>query len=119
MSEPKRNKDLHSLEPYVRDRVEAMMAAMRSRGFDPVVFEARRSLERQRWLYGIGRTHSKTRKPVTWTMKSKHIHGKACDIVSASRLWDWPEFFVALRQEARKVGLTTLSFEACHVQWGK
>jgi len=118
MTEPKRNKSLDSLEPYVKERVERLLKAMKARGFDPIIFEARRSLERQKWLYGIGRTHQTRRRPVTWTMHSRHIVGKAVDVISKSRLWDWPEFFAALKREAAVVGLHTLAVEQCHVQFG-
>jgi hypothetical protein len=117
MTEPTRNKDINSLEPYVRDRVIKLLDAMKHRGFDPIIFEAHRSIERQKWLYGIGRTHQLDRRPVTWTLRSKHLVGKACDIVSKSHLWDYPAFYKALKQEAKKVGLKTLRVEQCHVEW--
>jgi len=117
MTEPKRNTDTNSLVPYVKDRVQKLLVAMKARGYEPIIFEALRSDERQAWLYGIGRTHQKNRKPVTFTLKSKHIDGKACDIISRSKLWNDPRFFTALKQEANKVGLYTLSFERCHLEW--
>jgi hypothetical protein len=117
MKEPPRCKDINELEPYVRDRVARLIKAMEARGFDPIVFESRRSIERQKWLYGIGRVHQKNRRPVTWTMQSKHIVGKAVDIISKSHLWDYPDFYRALKQEAKKVGLKVLKVEQCHVEW--
>lgn len=117
MREPRRNKDIDSLVPYVAERVNKILAAMEGRGFDPVVFEARRSEVRQKWLYGIGRTHDLNRKPVTWTLKSKHLVGKAADIISKSRFWNWPEFFCALREEANKQGMHVLRSEQCHIEW--
>ncbi len=118
MKEPKRDAKLDDLEPYVADRVRQVIDAMRARGFDPVVFETRRSLERQRWLYGVGRTHSLRRKPITWTMFSRHLAGKAADIISRSRGWDWPEFYDALAEEAGDAGLHGIPHEGCHIQWG-
>jgi len=115
--EPPRNRDIDSLEWYVADRVRQIIAAMEARGFDPIVFEARRSQERQRWLYGVGRTHSLSRKPVTWTMNSRHIVGKAADIISKSRLWWHPAFYDALETEAIRVGMRVLPQERCHVEW--
>jgi len=38
--------------------------------------------DNQKHLYAIGRTIEKHRKPVTWTLKSKHIGGAAIDIIS-------------------------------------
>lgn len=115
--EPPRCADIDSLWPPFRAKVTALVQAMEERGFDPVVFEARRSPERQRWLYGYGRTHHIGRRPVTWTMHSRHLVGKAADIISRSRWWSWPEFYAALRAEAARLGLETISTEGCHVQW--
>lgn len=81
------------------------------------MFEARRSDARQRWLYGVGRTHSLKRKPISWTLDSKHLKGKAADIISKSRLWNWPEFYKALAEEAEREGMHTLRVEQCHVEW--
>lgn len=122
MKEPPRQTSLDTLEPYVAERVARVLAAMQARGFDPIIFEAARTVERQRWLYGVGRTHSKHRKPVTWTLNSRHIprngaKGKAADIISKRRGWDWPQFYTALAQEARKEGLKVLRVERCHVEW--
>lgn len=115
--EPKRQTDLDSLVPYVKERVEQVMAALITAGFDPIVFEARRSKERQKWLYGVGRTHDKNRKPVTWTMHSFHILGKAVDIISKRKGWNWPAFFDALHVEGEKVGLHPIPQEGCHLEW--
>ncbi|MCK9570385.1 M15 family metallopeptidase [Candidatus Pacearchaeota archaeon] len=118
MIEPKRNNDINTLVPYVRERVEHVLAAMRARGYDPIVFEAKRSQERQKWLYGIGRTHSLNQRPVTWTMNSKHLVGKAVDIISASKLWNASAaFWKALKQEANKQGMCVLNSEQCHIEW--
>ena len=50
------------------------------------VLEGVRTLERQRELYAQGRTAPG--KIVTWTMKSKHIDGKAVDLVPYPLDWD-------------------------------
>jgi peptidoglycan L-alanyl-D-glutamate endopeptidase CwlK len=115
--EPKRNTDLASLEPFVARRVEKVLAALTERGFDPILFEARRSPDRQQWLYGVGRTHSKHRKPITWTTNSRHLVGKAADIISKSRGWSWGAFYDALDEEAAKVGMRTLKVERCHIEF--
>ena len=119
ITEPARCSDPESLWPPFREKLAKLIERMEKRGFDPVVFEARRSLARQRWLYGCGRSHHQDRKPVTWTMTSKHLVGKAADIISHSRAWSWPEFYSALKEEAKPLGLTTIKQEACHVQWGR
>ena len=53
---------------------------------DFTVLEGVRTLERQRELYAQGRTAPG--KIVTWTMKSKHIDGKAVDLVPYPLDWD-------------------------------
>ncbi|MGQ9455086.1 MAG: hypothetical protein ACUVRS_09220 [Armatimonadota bacterium] len=115
--EPARCTDINSLWEPFRRRVERLLVRMLEAGFDPVVFEARRSPDRQKWLYGYGRTHHKHAKPVTWTMNSRHLSGKAVDIISKSRGWNWPEFYAVLKVEAARLGLATIPQEGCHVQW--
>lgn len=117
--EPKRNASINSLAPYVAERVAKLIEAMNARGYDAVIYEARRSPERQSWLYSIGRTRQKSRKCVTWTMYSKHLNGKAVDIISKSHGWNAPgDFWIALATEARKVGMHPILKEACHIQYG-
>ncbi|MGC8863562.1 MAG: hypothetical protein ACP5R5_12415, partial [Armatimonadota bacterium] len=117
MGQPSRCSDIESLWEPFRHKVEQLIKRMTARGFDPIIFEAARSRERQQWLYGYGRTHHKGSKPVTWTTNSRHLVGKAADIISRSRGWNWPEFYAALKQEAESLGLATIPQEGCHVQW--
>lgn len=81
MLEPKRNTDINSLSPTYRKKYNAFMKAVLARYPHCIVFEARRTQERQNRLYGVGRTHSKGRKPITWTLYSNHIQGNAVDLV--------------------------------------
>ncbi len=129
MNEPPRQNSLDLLEPYVQERVERIFAQMQAKGFDPIAYETLRSPERQRWLFGVGRTHDLGRKPVTWTLHSHHLPdtnglSKAADVISKSRAWDWPEFFEALHGLARAEGMhdcaggLTWRLEGCHIQWG-
>lgn len=53
---------------------------------DFTVLEGVRTLERQRDLYAQGRTAPG--KIVTWTMKSRHIEGKAVDLVPYPLDWN-------------------------------
>jgi len=116
--EPKRQNDLALLWPPFRERVERIFAAMRARGFDPIAFETLRTQARQSYLYGIGRTHHKNRKPVTWAKTvTKHRVGKAVDVISKKRGWNWSAFFRALKEEARREGCSVLAVEQCHVEW--
>ena len=117
MKEPPIQNNVELLWNPFRAKIEILLKRMNQRGFDPKPFETMRSLERQKWLYGYGRNHHIGLKPKTWTMNSRHIPGKAVDIVSKSRWWDWPEFFIALKVEAKKLGLKVLDVEQCHVEW--
>ena len=129
MIEPKRDNTLDNVAGYVANRVQRVIARMQVRGFDPMVFEGKRSSQRQRWLYGQGRSklqcmkagispaYSRPGSIVTKTLDSKHIPGKAVDIISKSTLWSNPAFFAALKQEAAKENLHVLNFEQCHIEW--
>lgn len=117
VAEPKRCCDIESLYAPFRAKVKLLLQNMEAKGYDPVVFEALRTPERHKWLYGIGRTHDLDRKPVTWTMHSLHLTGKGADIISHSKGWNWPEFFDALEHEAEKLQLITIPQERCHVQF--
>ncbi len=52
-------------------------------------------------------------------MNSRHLVGKAADIISKKRGWNWPEFYDALHVEAEKLGLEVIPQERCHVQWNE
>ena len=58
---------------------------------DFTVLEGVRTIERQRELYAQGRTAPG--KIVTWTMKSRHIEGKAVDLVPYPLDWNDIEKF--------------------------
>lgn len=71
------------------------------------VLEGVRTLERQRELYAQGRTAPG--KVVTWTMKSKHIDGKAVDLVPYPLDWDdlskFDKISKAMFQAAKEQGV--------------
>jgi hypothetical protein len=118
MTETAREYRLEALEPYVAARVKRIIRRMIERGYDPMIFETRRSAARQAWLYSIGRTTEKHRRPVTWTLKSRHLSGKAADIISRKDMWNAPaSFWAALRQEANREGMHVLRAELCHIEW--
>lgn len=81
MLEPQRISDVNKLSPTFRKKYDAFIKAVLFRYPHCVPFETLRTKERQAWLYGVGRTHSKNRKPVTWTMASNHLTGNAVDLV--------------------------------------
>ena len=128
--EPRRYDLIEETTSYLHKRIRNILNRMRARGFDPQVWETYRTQERQWYLYGKGRTAAQLKKAhvdvkyaqpslavVTKTLESLHRKRKAADIVSKSRLWNWPEFYVALKQEAEREGMHTLGFEGCHVEW--
>jgi hypothetical protein len=128
--EPRRYDLIEETTSYLHQRIRNILSRMRARGFDPQVWETYRTQERQWYLYGKGRTAAQLKKAhvdvkyaqpslavVTKTLESLHRKRKAADIVSKSRLWNWPEFYVALKQEAKREGMHTLGFEGCHVEW--
>lgn len=128
--EPRRYDLIEETASYLHKRIRNILSRMRARGFDPQVWETYRTQERQWYLYGKGRTAAQLKKAhvdvkyaqpslsvVTKTLNSLHRKRKAADIVSKSRLWNWPEFYVALKEEAKREGMHTLGFEGCHVEW--
>ena len=79
---------------------------------DFTVMEGVRTLGRQRELYAQGRTAPG--KIVTWTMKSRHIEGKAVDLVPYPLDWNDIDKFnkikEAMFQAARELGV--------NLRWG-
>lgn len=115
ITEPPRRSSISELAPYVARRVKLILDRMIAAGYDPVVHEAFRTKTRQEWLYAKGRT---TSGPiVTHTMNSKHLVGKAVDIISRNRGWRWPEFFNQLHFYAQQFGMYSIPGDACHLEW--
>lgn len=71
--------------------VNVVKRAIEISDVDFTVMEGVRTLERQRELYAQGRTAPG--KIVTWTMKSRHIEGKAVDLVPYPLDWNDLEKF--------------------------
>jgi hypothetical protein len=118
MKEPPRQKDITLLKPIMQQKVKQILSHLTSLGYDPIVFESLRTQVRQNYLYSIGRTILKNRKPVTWTFKSKHREGMAVDIISKKHGWSDPKFFIALAYVSKQYGCHTIPQEQCHVQLG-
>jgi hypothetical protein len=98
MATPRRDDSMSSLLPSFRHAVEVLCARMRARGYDPLVWETGRSAAREAALDSKGAGSSGV---------SMHRYGAAVDIVSKSRMWDWPEFYVELCEQAERLGLTS------------
>lgn len=84
------------LLPAFAQRLRAVFAALVARGFDPYLHEGLRSRQRAESLAADG----------SGIRDSMHIYGAAADVISASRHWEWPEFFAALGAESERAGLT-------------
>jgi peptidoglycan L-alanyl-D-glutamate endopeptidase CwlK len=83
--------------------------------FPVLVIEGVRTLERQKALYEQGRT--KPGKIVTWTLKSKHIDGKAVDLVPyVDGKIDWEDglLFITIGTEMKKAAKRA----GVKIRWG-
>ncbi|MDO8912286.1 MAG: M15 family metallopeptidase [Phenylobacterium sp.] len=93
--------------------VAVVERAIQITAVDFMVVEGVRPPERQKQLYAQGRTVPG--KVVTWTLKSKHIEGKAVDLLPAPYDWKDPAKFAlvnkAMMQAAGELG--------AGVRWGR
>lgn len=129
------DRDLSKLAPRFALAVGRVVADLTAWGYDPVVFEAMRTDERQRFLHGFGRQYDDGRGVVTHSLTSRdtwHGYGLAVDIVSKSKLWNADRWFWdTLGLSARRHGLLwgadwnnngrtdDESFsDRPHIQWG-
>lgn len=77
-SNPRTIKNYNSLRPDFQPWVVKVLAELESLGWEPIIFEGRRTIEEQREKVRLG--YSKT-------MKSRHLTGYAVDIVDKDVLW--------------------------------
>ncbi len=94
-------------------RVVKRAAALATEDLDFSVNEGLRTLARQRRLYAQGRT--RPGPIVTWTLNSKHIEGKAVDLIPYPEGWKAPL--------SKFEGVANLMFEAAKlegvkIRWG-
>lgn len=118
-TEPRKITSLSELWKPFANKVRILVSNMEKRGHPCKVIETIRTYARQKYLYSIGRRGIKGEKPVTWTMKSRHLVGKAADIIPKDGDWNDKAFFIALKEEAEKIGLNTLDeiSDWAHVEW--
>lgn len=76
---PPINNDINSLNPEFRKKFDPWRKEVLAKYPNAVIFEARRSQDRQDWLYAQGR--SRPGKIVTWLKISNHRDWNAVDIV--------------------------------------
>lgn len=115
-----RNSDVNSLDPTFRVKFDKWRAEVIAKYPNARVFEARRSIERQKYLYDQWRYKPyEKNKVVTRTMNSKHIEGRAVDIVFLDNNWNptWNGPYDDLIEIAKKYGIFNLKpRETCHFE---
>jgi len=111
------NRDINKLDSNFRNKIIAFLSEAKQKGFDIMVFEWFRTLERQKELYAQWRT--KPGKKVTWTMQSKHLSWQAVDIVFKDSKWNptWNWDYDSLIPIAKKYWINNLKpTETCHFE---
>lgn len=114
----KPDNDLMKLNDKFREKVYKLLELAKQNWLNIKVFEWRRSNERQNYLYSIWRTIQLEKRPITWTLKSKHLDGMAIDLVfikdgKITWEWDWKKV-VSI---AKWLWLKSLApTERCHIQ---
>lgn len=77
----KPDRDINKLAEPFQTRVNKFLGECSSEKLHVFVTEAKRTKERQQWLYDSGRSEDRKSEPIlTWTLNSKHIDGQAIDI---------------------------------------
>ena len=118
MRQPPRKKDPKFLSPNFKKKFELRWKEVKKIYPNARIFETLRTKERQKWLYGIWRTHSLHRKPVTRTMSSRHMTGEAVDVVflnngKIQRAWPYDKII----ELSKKYWIRNLSpRETCHFE---
>ena len=113
------NKEVGDLNAEFAYRLGRLVQHIAEMGFRPVIYETRRSRERQEYLWSIGRTVFPGQAKVTWTRHSRHEEGKAADVISADGGWEHPAFFRELLRAAPWFGLVCRPVEPCHVEMAR
>lgn len=94
-------------------RVVKRAASLIDTANDFSVEEGLRTRARQLWLYAQGRTRKG--KKVTWTLKSKHIEGKAVDLVPYPERWEAP---LSRFDAIAKAMFEAAKLEGVSIRWG-
>ena len=107
------DRNLGNLHKDMIPRVEMWLKSCADNNLPVLVTEGFRTKARQTYLYSFGRFGAnKTKAPVTWTLKSKHLEGMAVDMVplkDGKPWWDAPgELWGRLYDFADEVGLISL-----------
>lgn len=99
----KPDRDLRKLKKPIRQACSSFLKKTKKEGLHVFVTEAKRSIERQRYLYAQGRT--RPGKVVTWTLHSRHIVGEAFDIAFEPKYhWSLYPNDARLRERVWEIG---------------
>ena len=134
----KRNSDVYQLSPECQKKVHALMDEAKTELSDLVIFETRRSVERQAYYYGLGRSkwammlayptkseywnYAAPNSPKrTWTTYSLHLTGNAVDFCfDYGDGYSWNGDWQKLRELGKKHKLQSLyPYESAHLQHNK
>lgn len=127
--------DMNLLAPKFRAKIKALLSQMEAKGHRAIVYETKRTNERQQYLYGFGRDYDDGRGKVTNAKEADdgwHFFCLAVDIICAVRQWNATEqFWTDLRIIATSLGLRSGAdwdmdgdcgderlLDRPHVQWG-
>lgn len=121
-AEPAQSREPEKLFRPFQEALEAFVRYANARvlPYELRVGECRRSLERQAWLYSLGRGNP---GPVrSWTMNSRHRYGLAADlyavdVATGQAVWDgdvWDEIYRLAPPQL--FGLTTIPQERVHLE---
>jgi D-alanyl-D-alanine carboxypeptidase len=119
---PPQVRDQTHLHPEFKTKLQAWLAAAKKAGFNILVYETTRTLDRQKYLYGQGRSgvaYGRGGSVVTYTLDSLHRYRCAVDLVplgrnGAANWGGYGSLYVAVPPS--KFGLEILNFERPHVQ---
>jgi peptidoglycan L-alanyl-D-glutamate endopeptidase CwlK len=78
IADPRSEKNLATVQPQLQRLGRELLRRLAAEGLTFKVIQGRRTAQEQAALYAIGRT--KPGRKVTWTLKSRHITGRAIDI---------------------------------------
>lgn len=112
------SRDVSQLCPWFLELVEGAVADARADGTPLAIFEAKRSPERQDWLYAQGRSRPGKIVTKAQAWQSLHQYALAVDVaVLYGGKWSWDFDPGKVAHHFQDRGLEWLSpFEACHFQ---
>ena len=111
------NRDIALLAPFLVIKLTGALDECHELGYPLALFEGYRSVDRQEYLYQLGR--SLPGKVITYARPGQSFHnmGLACDLVfKIDGKWVWDGQYDKIEQIMLKHGFSSLKFERCHFQ---